>query len=140
MQILPATGGVAATNCYLVADEKTGDCIIIDAPDHTVAPLLDEIDARKWKLAALWLTHGHFDHLADHQAVKNRFPQRQDRHPRTRRPQAPPPRQRDVPPALRDPPGEPDVIIQDNDAGTFGSLTGQALFTPGTARPRLLLL
>jgi len=29
------------------------------------------------------------------------------------------------------PPGQPDVLIADNDVGTFGAFSGQALFTPG---------
>ena len=48
--------------------------MIFDAPDHTVGPLLDEIAKRDWKLIGLWLTHGHFDHLADHKVVTDRFP------------------------------------------------------------------
>lgn len=131
MEILSATGGVAATNCYLIADEKTGDCVLIDAPDHTVAPLLDEIEDRKWRLAALWLTHGHFDHLADHAAVRNRFPKSRivmhgdDAH-KLRRPGSVMFR---LP--FEIPPGEPDVIIADGDVGTFGSLSAKAIHTPG---------
>ena len=67
MTILTNTGGVAATNAYLVED--AGECVLIDAPDHTVAPLLAEAKRRGWRLAGFWLTHGHFDHLAGHPAV-----------------------------------------------------------------------
>ena len=41
MQILPNTGGVAMTNCFVIADESTRQAVLFDAPDHTVAPLLD---------------------------------------------------------------------------------------------------
>ena len=75
MIVLGNTGGVAGTNCFLVGDEETKECVLFDAPDHTVEPLLDEIQERGWKLIGLWLTHGHFDHVADHEKVKARFPE-----------------------------------------------------------------
>src|SRR5580765_3566266 len=74
MFTLSNTGGVAMTNCFLIADERAGEAVLFDAPDHTVAPLLDEISKRGWTLTGLWLTHGHFDHFADHAVVKKRFP------------------------------------------------------------------
>ena len=62
------------TNAFLVADDVGGQAVLFDAPDHTTEPLLDEVNRRGWDLIGLWLTHGHFDHFADHQAVKKRFP------------------------------------------------------------------
>jgi glyoxylase-like metal-dependent hydrolase (beta-lactamase superfamily II) len=74
MIILTNTGGVAMNNCYLIADEKAGQAVLFDAPDHTTEPLLEEAAARGWDLTGLWLTHGHFDHFADHAVVRRRFP------------------------------------------------------------------
>ena len=74
MQILMNTGGIAGTNCFLIADENANQAVLFDAPDGTTAPLLDEAGRRGWELIGLWLTHGHFDHLADHAVVKQRFP------------------------------------------------------------------
>jgi glyoxylase-like metal-dependent hydrolase (beta-lactamase superfamily II) len=74
MQMIINTGGIAATNAYLIADEQSGQAVIFDAPDHTVAPLVDEAVKRGWDVVGLWLTHGHFDHLADHAVVTNKFP------------------------------------------------------------------
>jgi len=74
MTVLTATGGVAMTNCYLVADESAKQAVLFDAPDHTTDRLLKEIARRGWDLIGLWLTHGHFDHFADHALVKQRFP------------------------------------------------------------------
>lgn len=131
MQIIPACGGIASTNCYLIADETTGDCVLIDAPDHTVSPLLDEITKRGWRLAALWLTHSHFDHLADHALVKQRFPNSHlvchaDNLPRLASP---------MPAIFRlpftIPPATATALIADGDIGTFGSLSARALHTPG---------
>src|SRR5437870_4756556 len=74
MQIIMNTSGLAATNVYVIADETTNTAVMFDAPDHTVAPMLDEIEKRGWSLIGLWLTHGHFDHIADHKVVTDRFP------------------------------------------------------------------
>jgi glyoxylase-like metal-dependent hydrolase (beta-lactamase superfamily II) len=74
VQILSNTGGIAATNCYLVADEQTKQAVLFDAPNDTVAPLLEEAKRRGWDVIGLWLTHGHFDHIADHSEVSRQFP------------------------------------------------------------------
>jgi glyoxylase-like metal-dependent hydrolase (beta-lactamase superfamily II) len=74
MQILTNTGGIFATNAYLIADETSNDAILFDAPDHTVAPLLTEAKRRGWNVRGIWLTHGHIDHIADHAAVTDAFP------------------------------------------------------------------
>src|SRR3954468_2963523 len=74
MLVLMNTGGIAATNCYLIADEIAKQAVLFDAPDHTTLPLLDEASKRGWDITGLWLTHGHFDHFADHALVKKRFP------------------------------------------------------------------
>jgi hydroxyacylglutathione hydrolase len=74
MKVLVNTGGVAGTNSVLVADETARKAVLFDAPDHTVTPLLDQAAANGWDVSGLWLTHGHFDHFADHQAWRDRFP------------------------------------------------------------------
>jgi glyoxylase-like metal-dependent hydrolase (beta-lactamase superfamily II) len=74
MIVIANSGGIAATNCYLVADEAAKRAVIFDAPNDTTGPLLDEAERRGWEVIGLWLTHGHFDHTADHAAVTARFP------------------------------------------------------------------
>lgn len=74
MQIVSNTGGLAATNCFLVADAGTKQAVIFDAPNDTVTPLLDEAARHGFDVIGLWLTHGHFDHVADHAVVTARFP------------------------------------------------------------------
>src|SRR3974390_3530669 len=75
MIVLTNTGGVAMTNCFLIADETSKQAALFDAPDHTTGPLLDEVTRRGWDLIGLWLTHGHFDHFADHAVARQHFPQ-----------------------------------------------------------------
>src|SRR5256885_6234842 len=74
MKIIMNTGGIAATNAFLVADEVEKNAVIFDAPDHTTTPLLDAAQKNGWDVIGLWLTHGHFDHVADHKVVTDRYP------------------------------------------------------------------
>lgn len=74
MKVLLKTGGVAATNGWLVVDEATKQAVLFDAPDHTVGPLLRQAKESGWEIIGLWLTHGHFDHIADHAEVTKAFP------------------------------------------------------------------
>jgi hydroxyacylglutathione hydrolase len=74
MQLLMNRGGIASTNAYLIADEASKQAVIFDAPDHTVGPLVEEAARRGWDVIGLWLTHGHFDHTADHAVVTKKFP------------------------------------------------------------------
>src|SRR6266498_2308042 len=74
LTVIMNTGGIAATNCFLIGDDDSKQAILFDAPDNTTAALLDEADKRNWNLIGLYLTHGHFDHIADHRVVTNRFP------------------------------------------------------------------
>jgi glyoxylase-like metal-dependent hydrolase (beta-lactamase superfamily II) len=68
------SGGIASTNCFLIADEPSKQAVLFDAPNDTTAVLLDEAQARGLDIVALYLTHGHFDHVADHAVVTARFP------------------------------------------------------------------
>jgi len=68
------TGGIAGTNAYLIGDGESKQAVIFDAPDNTLAPLLDVASERGLDIIGLWLTHGHFDHVADHLEVTKRFP------------------------------------------------------------------
>lgn len=133
MRIITNTGGVAATNCFLVADELQKKAVLFDAPDHTVAPLLDEAGNQGWELIGLWLTHGHFDHFADHAEVRARFPearillheldQQKASHPEVQT------RLFGLPFVI--PPVKADEAIVDNQELQIGSIKLVVLHTPG---------
>ena len=53
--------GMLGTNCYVVTDEKSLECAIIDPGDESNT-ILDYIESNKLKPVAILLTHGHFDH------------------------------------------------------------------------------
>lgn len=53
--------GQIETNCYIVTDEKTLKCAVIDPGDESNV-ILDYIESNKLTVGAIFLTHGHFDH------------------------------------------------------------------------------
>lgn len=135
MIVLMNTGGVAMTNCFLVADETTQKAVLFDAPDHTVGPLLDEAARRGWDLGGLWLTHGHFDHFADHAEVRKRFPKAQILIHQLDAAKAGNPVQQTrmfgLPFVI--PPVHADAFVTDNQVLQLGSLEVRVIHTPGHA-------
>ncbi|HPT65833.1 MAG TPA: MBL fold metallo-hydrolase [Candidatus Woesebacteria bacterium] len=53
--------GELQTNCYLVWDEETKECLVIDPADDGVS-ISEEINIKDIKVKYIFLTHGHFDH------------------------------------------------------------------------------
>ncbi|MGE4353815.1 MAG: MBL fold metallo-hydrolase [Oscillospiraceae bacterium] len=53
--------GQLDTNCYIVTDEDTLDCAVIDPGDESNT-ILDYIEDNKLKCRFIFLTHGHYDH------------------------------------------------------------------------------
>lgn len=53
--------GELDTNCYLVWDEESKECLVIDPADDGVS-VSEEIESRKLLVKYIFLTHGHFDH------------------------------------------------------------------------------
>lgn len=53
--------GQLETNCYIVTDEETLKCAVIDPGDES-SVILDYIESNKLKVEAIFLTHGHHDH------------------------------------------------------------------------------
>jgi glyoxylase-like metal-dependent hydrolase (beta-lactamase superfamily II) len=69
LEVVALPNGQFAENCYLVADRRTRDAVIID-PGEEPAMFLAELDTRGWTLRAIWLTHAHIDHIMGVGAVK----------------------------------------------------------------------
>jgi len=67
VKILPL--GQLETNCYIVADPDTLECAIIDPGDESNV-ILDYIEENKLRPLAIFLTHGHFDHVGAVSAVQ----------------------------------------------------------------------
>ncbi len=62
LEVVALPNGQFAENCYLVADRRTREAVIID-PGEEPALFLAELDSHAWALRAIWLTHAHIDHI-----------------------------------------------------------------------------
>lgn len=131
--VLMNTGGIAVTNCFLVADEQAKQAVLFDAPDHTAGPLLDEAQHRGWDLIGLWLTHGHFDHFLDHVEVTRRFPGAKVLIHRLDEPKLLRPNSSGFPLPFAITPRRPDGYVEDGQKLSIGSLTCEVIHTPGHA-------
>jgi len=60
--------GPIDTNCYIVTDENTLECAVVDPGDESNV-ILDYVEDNKLKVRAIFLTHGHFDHTMAARAV-----------------------------------------------------------------------
>jgi len=67
-EIIPFTLGPAVTNAYLVADSETKEAAVID-PAWDGQIILEAASQRGWRIAHLWYTHAHFDHIGGAGAI-----------------------------------------------------------------------
>ena len=62
LQIKALPLGAYQTNCYIVFEEQSKTCAVID-PGFEPAVILDTVRALGLRVEAILLTHGHFDHV-----------------------------------------------------------------------------
>jgi len=68
LEIATFTLGPVQTNAYLVADSETREAAVID-PAWDGQIILAEARKRGWRIAHLWYTHAHFDHIGGAGAI-----------------------------------------------------------------------
>jgi glyoxylase-like metal-dependent hydrolase (beta-lactamase superfamily II) len=66
------TVGVYAANCYILSDEDTDECVVID-PGADLEDVINAIDDSKCKVKYILLTHGHADHTGASEQVRSRY-------------------------------------------------------------------
>ena len=62
LKVHALTLGAYQVNCYIIHDEKSTSCCIID-PGYEADTILDKLSELGLTLEAILLTHGHFDHV-----------------------------------------------------------------------------
>lgn len=68
LEVVPFRLGPVQTNAYLIADGETGAAAVID-PAWDGQVILHEAVGRGWRIAHLWYTHAHFDHIGGAGAI-----------------------------------------------------------------------
>ena len=69
MLIKCLTVGPIETNCYIVTDENTLECAVIDPGDESNT-IMNYLEENHLKAKYIFLTHGHFDHVLAVNAVQ----------------------------------------------------------------------
>jgi hydroxyacylglutathione hydrolase len=111
------------SNTYLVAAEPGGDAFVVDA-GGPVAPLIAKADEHGLDVTHVLLTHHHHDHVAELDALKERWPRAEVL----------------IHPDERDAvPGATGDLLPDQEL-EIGGLTVRALHTPGHTAGMLSLL
>lgn len=132
MKVLSKTVGAFQENSYLVIDETTNEAVFID-PGAEPEALIELVRAAGADLRGIWLTHAHLDHVGGIAGVRRVWKVPVHMHAA------------DLPLLERAPisaamygisfeaPEAPDVLIEDGQRLSVGTLTFDVIHTPGHA-------
>lgn len=139
MKITCVPVGMLQTNCYLVTDEQTNRCAVID-PGANSQKVLDAIRENGAEVSYVILTHGHFDHVLAAPAVLRETGAKLMLHARDESWLAPEFAAR--PGYIREEYVQPkvDEYLEDEKVIALGSLSIRVLHTPGHTKGSCVLL
>lgn len=72
MRIKKIVVGEMEVNCYIIIDEASGQCAVVD-PGAEPHKIIDFVENEKLTPKAVILTHGHYDHIGGCAEVMERF-------------------------------------------------------------------
>ena len=131
--------GQLSNNCYIWADEKTKDAMVVDAPDKA-----DEIIAfardKGLKITDIVLTHGHFDHILALKELKEKTGATLSVFEKTADFMRDPVRNLAQYMNIEIPPTKPDRLLKDGDEIDFRGNKIKVLHTPGHTEDSICLL
>lgn len=131
--------GQLSNNCYIWADEKTKDAMVVDAPDKA-----DEIIAfagdKGLKITDIVLTHGHFDHILELKELKEKTGATLSVFEKTADFMRDPVRNLAQYMNIEIPPTKPDRLLKDGDEIDFRGNKIKVLHTPGHTEDSICLL
>ena len=139
MKIYLNAGGLAETNSYLLVDQASKAAAIIDAPEATTASLLGIARENGYDVQYLLLTHGHWDHLSDHQVVTDAFPDAKVLIHQLDEPKLQHPGSTMFELPYEIPPRNADGYLEDGGKIHIGPMTLAALHTPGHSPGHVVL-
>lgn len=64
--------GDMGTNCYILVNHDTDECVVFD-PGAQPEVLMEIFDTPSFQLKAIFLTHGHFDHIGGVKALRDKY-------------------------------------------------------------------
>lgn len=132
MIVKTLTVGPFQENCYLVGDGVTRDAVLVDPGDEPVR-LIAAVEQGGWTLRALWITHGHIDHVGGIAAVKRQWNVPIYLHPLDR-PLYDRAAEQGAHFGLRiEPPPPPEHELAEGDVLTVGNLSFAVIHVPGHA-------
>ncbi len=73
LQIVQVPAGPIATNAWVVIDRASGEALIVDAPPDAASPIDQVLTEAGATPVMLVLTHTHWDHIGDAEAIRVRY-------------------------------------------------------------------
>lgn len=124
LEIVQIVAGPIETNLFLVIEKVSNNAMIVDGPPDSLDAAVDEINQRKLTPEFIVITHGHWDHIGDADALRQHYGipmlvHGDDRHKLEN-------------PSYGDIEGfSPDQIISEGDRVQLGDVAFDVLHTPG---------
>lgn len=132
LEIVQIPAGPLQTNLFLVIEKASGKTMVIDAPPESFDAAVNVIEQRNLTPELLVITHGHWDHIGDADALRQKFEvpmlvHEADRHKLEQ-------------PSYGDIQGfSPDRMIAEGDEVRLGEIAFEVLHTPGHSPGQITL-